>query len=147
MTRDEYSGVLKCDGDTLVYRSALREWSVSISDIRLIAEYTNSDGPYVDDYFFVFLTAPEGGWHEASFYAEGREVVLRALEQKIGAPLETGLCHSTDYRTRILWPESVKGQPLMDVIPPANQNWWQKLIDSGERDIILSKAARQVFEA
>jgi len=147
MTRDEYSGVLQCTGDTLSYRSALREWSIPISDIRLIAEYTNSDGPYVDDYFFVFLTAREGGWHEASFYAEGRDAALRELERKIGTPLETGLCGSTDYRTRIMWPESAKDQPLMDVIPPKNQNWWQKLIDSGTRDITLSQAARQVFES
>jgi hypothetical protein len=146
MTRDEYSGVLECKDDTLIYRSVIREWSIPISGVRLIAEYTNSDGPYIDDYFFVFLTALEGGWHEASFYAEGRDAALRAIEQKIGAPLETGLCYSTDYRTRIMWPESVKGQPLMDIIPPKHQNWWQKLIDSGARDIALSDAARKVFE-
>ena len=146
MTRDEDSGVLECKSETLVYRSALREWSIPISDIRLIAEYTNSDGPYIDDYFFVFLTAPEGGWHEASFYAKGREAALRALEQTLGAPFEIGLCHSTEYRTRIMWPESVKDQPLMDFIPPKHQNWWQKLIDSGARDVTLSAAARQVFE-
>lgn len=146
MNRDEYSGVLECTSDTLTYHSRLCDWSILTSDIRLIAEFTNSDGPYLDDYFFVFLTAAEGGWHQASFYAEGRDAALRALEKKIGAPLEAGLCGSTEYRTRIIWPESVRDQPLMDVIPPVKRNWWQKLTDSGSRDIVLSQAARRVFE-
>ncbi len=146
MSRDEYSGTLECVGESLNYRSKLGDWSILISEIRLIAEFTNSDGPYLDDYFFVFLTATEGGWHQASFYAEGCDGALRVLERKIGASLETGLCGSTDYRTRIMWPERVRDQPLMDIIPPAKQNWWQKLTDSGSRKIILSQAARRVFD-
>ena len=147
MKRDEYAGVLECEGGLLTYHSKHVDWSIPTSDIRLIAEYTNSDGPHLDDYFFVFLTATKGGWHEASFYAAGREIALRALEEKIGASLETGLCYSTEYRTRILWPASVRGHPLMDIIPPPKQNWWQKLTDSGVRDIVLSQAARRVFES
>src|SRR6478735_5383040 len=92
MTNEEYSGELECSDELLTYRSGVGDWTIPISAIRLIAEYTNSDGPWIDDYFFVFLTAPEDGWHEASFYAKGREATLRALEQKIGAPLECGLC-------------------------------------------------------
>lgn len=66
----------------------------------------------------MFLTAGEGGWHEASFYAEGRDAALRALEKRIGALLETGLWGSTEYRSRIMWPECVRDQPLKDIIPP-----------------------------
>jgi hypothetical protein len=141
---DDHSGKLECSGDLLAYHSASGDWSVSISAIRLIGEYTNSDGPYLDDYFFVFLTAPEGGWHEASFYAAGRDDALRAVEKKLGAPIEAGLCDSTDYRTRILWPPNLKGQALMEVVPRAKDSFWQKL--SGSKDITLSRAAREAFE-
>jgi hypothetical protein len=145
MTNEEYSGELECSNSTLSYRSGVGNWSIPISAIRLIAEYTNSDGPWIDDYFFVFLTAPEGGWHEASFYAKGREAALRALEKKIGAPLECGLYGFTEYRTRILWPADLRDQALIEVIPPKKQNLWQRLTDSGARDIVLSEAARQAF--
>ena len=145
MTNEEYSGELECSGESITYKSGVGCWSVPISDIRVIAEYTNSEGPWIDDYFFVFLTALEGGWHEASFYAKGREATLRALEKKIGAPIECGLCDSTEYRTRIIWPSDLKDQALMDIIPPKKQNLWQRITDSGSRDIVLSAAARQAF--
>ncbi len=145
MTNEEYSGELEYTDELLTYRAGIGGWQIPVSAIRLIAEYTNSDGPWIDDYFFVFLTAPEDGWHEASFYAKGRDAALRALEQKIGAPLECGLCGSTEYRTRIMWPTELKDQALMDVILPKKQNLWQRLTDSGARDIVLSAAARKAF--
>ncbi|MFO1451364.1 MAG: hypothetical protein U1F61_24605 [Opitutaceae bacterium] len=145
MTNEEYSGVLECSDGTLSYRSGVSDWTIPISAIRLIAEYTNSDGPWIDDYFFVFLTAPEDGWHEASFYAKGREAALNALEKKIGSRLECGLYGSTEYRTRILWPTDLKDQVLMDVSAPKKQNLWRRLTDSGARDIVLSDAAQKAF--
>ena len=59
-------------------------------------------GPTFDDYFLVFLTALEGGWHEASFYAKGRDRGARGTERSISAPLQCGLCNSTQYKTRII---------------------------------------------
>jgi hypothetical protein len=145
MTDEEYSGEIECLGDVLTYRSGIGSWTIPISAIRLIAEYTNSDGPGADDYFFVFLTAPENGWNQASFYAKGSEVTLRALEKKLGESLDCALCDSTEYRTRIIWPSDLNGQALMDVIPSKKRNLWQRLTGSGTCDIVLSAAARQVF--
>jgi hypothetical protein len=146
MTRDEFSGVIECGEDVLTYRSGFGDWAIPIAGIRLIAEYTTSDGPWLDDYFFVFLTAAEGGWHEASFYAEGREAALRELGSKIGARLDAGLCASTEYRTRILWPGAFRDQPLMDVVPAPKRTLWRKLVGNGSRDIVLSSAARRIFD-
>jgi hypothetical protein len=145
MTPEEYSGDLRYANGIISYRAGHSSWSLSVSKVRLIAEYTNSDGPYLDDYFFVFMTAIEDGWHEASFYAKGRDEFLAGLSAELGVSLECGLCNSTNYKTRILWPESLKGQPLMDVVPPSKQNWWRKLTDSGTRELKLSTAAREVF--
>jgi len=143
---DENSGVLECVGDTLKYRRAGSDWSLPIPRIKLIAEYTNSDGPHLDDWFIVFVTAVDGGWFEASLYADGRDAAIKAIEAKIGATLETGLANSTEYRTRIMWPECAKDQPLMDIAPPSKKNWWQKFTDSGVREVKLSQVAREIIE-
>jgi len=111
----------------------------------LIGEYTNSDGPYLDDYFLVFLTAPEGGWHQASFYAKGRDETLAALSKDLGVPLECGLCHSTQYKTRIMWPPHLKDQELMEVLPLKKKSLLKQIMHWGERDIRLSSSALKAF--
>jgi len=88
MNDRDYSGELLYNAGVVTYHSALRDWTVPFVDVRLIGEYTNSDGSYLDDYFLVFLTAPEGGWHQASFYAKGREETLAALSKDLGVPLQ-----------------------------------------------------------
>ena len=142
----DHSGELRCSAGVIAYHSDGGDWSVPVADVRLIGEYTNSDGPYLDDYFFVFLTAPEGGWHQASFYAKGRDEALAELSRSIGAPLECGLCNSTHYKTRIMWPPHLKNEELMEVLPPNRRSPWQKLMHWGERDIRLSAAALKAFE-
>ena len=146
MNPKDYSGELWCDGEAIAYHSAIGDWSVRISEVRLIGEYTNSDGPYVDDYFLVFLTAPENGWHEASFYAKGRDQMLEVLSRSIEAHLECGLCNSTHHKSRIMWPPHCKDQELMEVLPPEKHSLWHRLTDSGSRNIRLSAVARQAFE-
>ena len=146
MDHADYSRELVCGEDVITYHSAAGDWSVPIAEVRLIGEYTNSDGPYLDDYFFVFLTAPQGGWHQASFYAKGRDEALAALSRRFDAPLQCGLCNSTRYKTRILWPPELKDQELMEVFPAKQQSLWGKLMHWGERDIRLSAAALSVFE-
>lgn len=142
----DYSGELKCANGLLSYKAEGISWDLKILDIRLVGEYTTADGPYLDDYFFVFLTALEGGWYEASFYARGRDEVLPALGLALGAPIETGLCNSAQYKTRIMWPPKWKGQELMEVLPPKEQGLLARLFDSGVRDIVPSKAMREVFQ-
>ena len=55
MNHPDYSGELRCSAGLITYHSAGADWSVPVADVRLIGEYTNSDGPYLDDYFMVFL--------------------------------------------------------------------------------------------
>ncbi|MEO6993771.1 MAG: hypothetical protein ABI273_09095 [Lacunisphaera sp.] len=141
----DYSGELRCSDGLLSYKSEGISWNLKIPDIRLVGEYTTANGPYIDDYFLVFLTAFEGGWHEASFYARGRDQVLPVLGAALGAPIEPGLCRSTDYKTRIIWPLKWKDQELMEVLPRKTKGLVSRLFDSGERDIIPSKAMREVF--
>jgi hypothetical protein len=106
------SSRIRLDGDIIRYRSRVYvDWDVRVSDVRLIGECTNQDGPFADDYFFCFATGP-AVWFEASFYADGRDEVLSALEATLGSPLLNGLCHSTDFASRVLWPPTLCGLPM-----------------------------------
>lgn len=106
------SGRILLDGDVIRYRSAAYgDWDVRLSDVRIIGEASNQSGPFADDYFFCFATGPSM-WREASFYAEGRDEFLRALGERLGNPLEVGLCHSADFASRVLWPPTLAGEPM-----------------------------------
>ena len=77
-------------------------WSLPVDKITLLAEYTTNEGPYLDDYFlvFVFRSADEWRFRVASFYAEGRDDVLASLAAGWGASVELGLQSSTQWRSR-----------------------------------------------
>ena len=140
------SGTIRLDHGTIVYELPGDGWRLKLSDVRLIGEYTNSNGPFLDDYFFVFLTAAESGWHQASFYADGRDSFLKALSEALRVPIETGLCNSVEFKTRILWPSDLNGKPLMKVVPKPTRcaRLWTKI--TGVQDIELSDTARAVFK-
>ena len=94
------------------YRSVTDgDWTLALADVRVIGECTNQSGPFADDYFFCFATG-SGPWHEVSFYADGRDEFLRALEAKLGTSFETGLCYSTDFASRVFWPSAIAGMPM-----------------------------------
>jgi hypothetical protein len=106
------SGRILLDGDVIRYQSAIYgSWGLNLAAVRIIGEFTNQNGPFLDDYFVCFATGL-GEWLEASFYAEGREEFLRALEGKLAVRLELGLCHSADFASRVLWPASLAGEPM-----------------------------------
>lgn len=114
------SGRILLDGDVIRYRSAVYgDWDLPVSEVRVLGEATDQSGPFLDDYFFCFSTGPTM-WHEASFYAEGREEFLRALRVRLQSRIELGLCNSTDFASRVLWPPSLAGEPMFryDDIPP-----------------------------
>ena len=82
-------------------------WNIAIANIAVIGEYTNQNGPYADDYFLVFMERGNTQWYEASFYAQGRDEALKCLAMQLGADLKCQLCHSTDFRSRVMWPPAL----------------------------------------
>jgi len=87
-------------------------WDIAIANIAVIAEYTNQNGPYADDYFLVFMERGNAQWYEASFYAQGRGEALKWLAIQLGADLECQLCNSTDFRSRVMWPPALAGREM-----------------------------------
>lgn len=116
MSAPNQSGRIKLEGDTIVYTLPERvAWRVAVADLRVVGEYTTTDCPYGDDYFFVFIARDQ--WFEASFYADGRDTLLAELGDRLDHKLQTGLCNSTSLASRVLWPARFEGHPLFDLVP------------------------------
>ena len=87
-------------------------WQLPVGSVAVFAEYTNPNGPLLDDYFLVFAFMEGDQWfvRTASFYANGRDEMLEALSAQWRVPLRFGLCASTDWKSRVIWPEELADQ-------------------------------------
>ena len=117
-----YAGAIRLEGDTITYSSSyFGEWTLPLSDLKVIGEYTNEDGPFLDDYFFVFVADPHESWYEASFFAEGRDLFLTELGARLGCRLTCSLCNSARFRSRVWWPPQLAGQDMFQLRP---KHWY-----------------------
>ena len=125
------SGVLSIDGPTLSYASPdYGNWQISISEIIAFGEYTTDNGPYIDDWFMVFVTR-DFNWVEASNYCAGADDVRTALAQRWGVESLYGkLWGHTDFASRVIWPTELADQPLFGFSERKQSNW-DKIKDFG----------------
>lgn len=86
-------------------------WALTIEAIVLIAEYTTNEGPQMDDYFLVFVSAEENKlfFSTCSFYVDGRDEALSVLQERLGSSISLGLQGSTEWRSRVAWPIKMAG--------------------------------------
>ncbi len=103
------SGVLWLRDGVLRYRSPEHgSWNLRLHDIAVIGEYKTDAGPYIDDWFMVFVHPVGHRWHESSVYAEGTDAALAELGRAVGADLKPGLDQATGFTSRVLWPVSLR---------------------------------------
>lgn len=108
------SGRLRIENAIIHYESARDGcWTCPVADVLLIGEYTNDHGPYLDDWFIVFMVAGQQ-WYEASMYAKESDVFRDQLKKELGADIQTGLANSADFTSRVMWPPHLFGKPLFD---------------------------------
>lgn len=125
-TLEEKSGRVKLAADRLSY-TALNGtgWSIDLAEIRLIAEETIE--AWGDDWWIHI--AIESSWVRFPFYTAGFQDVWDHLADTFPG-MELGLANSTSFKSRVLWPESLRGQPLFDYQPERDPSWWRRLIGS-----------------
>lgn len=105
------SGTLELARRALTYTAeGQQRWRLRIDDLRLIAEYTNEDGPGLDDYFYVFAAGHPCSLYEAPMYAESG--ILEKIGAELGIDLQTGLANSTTFNSRIIWPPPLADRPF-----------------------------------
>ena len=125
-------------------------WTLPVADLVVFGEYTNQNGPFLDDYYFVFVVDSQHAYG-ASFYSEGREMFLTDLSTRLGVQLECGLLGSTDFASNVLWPPDLAGQPLYEFAEKSTPTIGAKLLQwFGFRGIdvaysrqVLAKLARR----
>lgn len=62
-------------------------WRV-IADLACIGDYTNADGPRLDDEFLVFVNC--GLWYEASPYFDGGDQTMETVGRALNCLLHLG---------------------------------------------------------
>jgi hypothetical protein len=114
---DPKSGVLSVKDSTLIYASPdYGDWQIPISEIVAFGEYTTDNGPWIDDWFMVFVTR-DFNWVEASNYCAGCDEVRDYLAKHWGLESLYGdLTFSTDFGSRAIWPSEIAGHPLFDFV-------------------------------
>jgi hypothetical protein len=123
MSNENSSDRIWIEEGIIHYERADGGWQLRVAEIKIIGEHTDDHGPYVDDYFFVFLT--DSHFYEASFYAEGRDEFLSELSESLGSHISCGLVNYTDFRSRVMWPPDIERQPFYDFVPvPKPEGLW-----------------------
>jgi hypothetical protein len=145
---------LEISDSTTLYRSngIALGWSVEIKDIVLIAEYTTNEGPYVDDYYLVFVTIEDGKAYFAScsFYVDGRDEVFHSLKEQFGIASEFGLLQSTEWASRVMWPVHLAGSDYFqfdEVKPVSLLEKLRKALIGPQLEYKLSISIREYIEA
>jgi hypothetical protein len=110
------SGLLNLTEGILSYSIDGKEvWSLQVEDLRLIGEHTTDHGPFVDDYFLMFVAGDPARVCTAPMYAGPS--LFTELSAYMGADLVCGLAHRTDFASRVVWPVEMEGRPLLSHAP------------------------------
>lgn len=104
-------------------------WFLPIDSIVLIAEYTTDEGPYVDDYFLVFVTLEHATLYfsTCSFYATGRDEVLATLQERLASPVQLELTASAEWKSRVVWPDKMAGKDYFVFNAVPSQTFTEKI--------------------
>jgi len=113
--------------DLVVLQSSSEQyWKLPLADVAVIGEFTNSDGPYLPDYFLVFVDW-QGARYDCSVYADNAIGVLQPIFEKLGCEPTASLAASTEFASLVHWPQHLSGRELfrLDECP---RRWWARLL-------------------
>ena len=129
-----------------------RDWSFPVSTIRLVGEFTTSGGP-IFDYFYVFVAGEPLRLFQVPMEAletVGVATFFADLEVDLKGHMSHGLANSTEYADRVMWPESLSGQPVFDYVesepPPRRRRaaWFLGHPSSPVRPVLSASLQRQM---
>jgi hypothetical protein len=141
---------LGISGTTVYCRSDSGDpgWSIRISEIVLIAEYTTDEGP-ADDYFLAFVTREDGElfYSSVTLSASGINPVLEELEKQYGCSLELKLAPVTEWASRVLWPPQLAGSEYLEAeeMPPPD-GLWERFIAKVRRVRPAYRVSRRILQ-
>jgi hypothetical protein len=102
---------------------------IDINEIVVIGEYTNSDGPYFDDWFLTFVTK-DGQWQSIPRYADNIDDLTTYLSTKFHQDLHTtNLANSTEWKSSVLYPPHLKDKILFTLTPSSTYKTPKTFLD------------------
>ncbi len=112
------SGIIRLQGDDIFWDYDKKNiLQLDLNNVVIIAEYTNSDGPYFDDWFLTFVTK-DGQWQSIPRYADNIDMLTQYLSEKFHQDLNmTYLAGSTEWKSIILYPTRLKEKTLFTLTP------------------------------
>ena len=126
---EEVESQLILKDDVIYYKSGRgNEWKLSLSEIKVIGELTTNEGPFIDDWFVVFVI-DENNWKTSTMYLKDNiaETFFKELSSKLNYNIIPSLFHSTEFKSIVAYPEKIKGKELIELKEVEPQGWWDKL--------------------
>ncbi|MBL4585627.1 MAG: hypothetical protein JKX84_01010 [Flavobacteriales bacterium] len=97
---------------------------IPVSEIKVIGEFTTANGPYIDDWFITIAT--KDYWYELSMYMIGWEKLLEELSEIFEMQLQYKFTNSTEWKTRIMYPNELAEKELYDWVDLEPKTTWEK---------------------
>jgi len=109
------------------------KWALDINKIIFIGEYTTSNGPTTNDWFFVFADTIDEWW-QAPALSVDHTIFWNELVGKLNCEITPKLFASTNWATRVMYPKTLEGQELYTVVKTKStpKTFWQKITDSND---------------
>lgn len=85
--------------------------TIPITDVAIVGEFTNEDGPFAEDHFIVFVSS-DGRVIYTPLYDLPTDFLER-LESLVRGHIQTRLNFQTTFRSRVLWPSESEGEELL----------------------------------
>ena len=132
---DTSSGIVRLQNDKILWDYDNKNiLQIAINDIVVIGEYTNSDGPYLDDWFLTFVTK-DGNWQNIPWYADNIDELTNLLCDKFQSDLNVSfLTGSTEWASVVRHPTHLKNKTLFKVTPTESfkepKTFFDKLLSS-----------------
>jgi hypothetical protein len=114
-------------------------WALRIDEIRVVGEYSTDNGPYIEDLFCVFVVN-ETTWHEVPYDALGVREAIATMAGMLRTDLTFQLLLSTEFRSRVIWPEHLRDVALFE-FREVRRRFWDMLLRwgcPGEVESVLS---------
>jgi len=105
---DNLSGHITLDADKVIWHNEdLVFLQINLNEVVVIGEYTNSNGPWFDDWFITFITK-DYKWHSIPWYARNIEELTQVLSIKFSQQLkESLLTGSTNWKSIVRFLETI----------------------------------------
>jgi hypothetical protein len=117
MSTDITSGIIELNGDLVLWHNEdVVFLQFHLSDIVVIGEYTNSNGPWFDDWYLT-VVLKNGEWKSVPQYAGNIDQLTEELCKRFDPLLsERQLANSTNWKSVVSFPIHLRGTELFQLV-------------------------------